>query len=124
MAKDMCTVKYVDDANNEWAILADKPTIEVAGQGAKLGAAVTGGGLPRIPGWLKPRYVLAEGGTTGAIRKFICYTAACAAFTTPGTTLTVSTFRGTGVATETFTTLAEGYAERKRRTNRDDPTIT
>lgn len=124
MAKDMATVKYVDDAGNNWCILADKTTIEVAGQAAKLGATVTGGGCPPIPGWLKPRYVLARGGTSDAIRKFICYTAASAAFTTPGTTLTVQTFRGSGVATETFTTLAVGYGERKRRRNQDDPTIT
>lgn len=124
MVKDMATVKYVDDAGNNWCILADKPTIEVAGQAAKLGATVTGGSCPKIPSWLKPRYVMARGGTTDAVRKFICYTAAAAAFTTPGTTLTVSTYRGSGVATEVFTTLAVGYGERKRRVMQDDPTIT
>jgi len=123
MAKNQVTVKYVDDDGNNWAIWADKATIEVAGQGAKLGAAVTNGAYPPIPRWLKPRYAMFRGGTSDALRKVICYTDDCAAFTTAGTTLTMSTFRGTTVATETFTRAGAGYAENKRRKLVDDPTI-
>jgi len=123
MPKDMVTVKYVDDAANEWAVWADKVTIEGTGNAAKLGATATGGGLPPMPPNIKPRFCVARGGTSDAIRKFVCYTNSCDAFTTAGTTLTASPYRGSGVATETFTTLAEGYAERKRRKLTDDPTL-
>lgn len=123
MAKDMCTVKYVDDDGGEWCIWADKATIEAAGNGADLGATATGGSLAPIPRWLKPRYVFAKGGTTDAVRKVICYTKNAAMFTTPGTTIQMSPYRGTGVATEVFTRDTQSYNERKYHKKGDDPTI-
>lgn len=123
MAKDMCTVKYVDDDGGEWCIWADKATIEAAGNGADLGAAVTGGSLAPIPRWLRPRYVFATGGTSGAVRKVVCYTKTCAMFITPGTTIQMSPYRGSGVATEVFTRATQSYNERKLHKIEDDPTI-
>jgi len=123
LAKDMTTVKYVDDDGTEWCAWADKVTIEASGNGAKLGAAVTGGSLPPIPRWLKPRYVWAKGGTTDVLRRVVCYTKTATMFTTPATTLTMSPFRGTGVSTETFTRASQSYPERKLHKKQDDPTI-
>lgn len=122
MTKDMATVKYVDDDGNEWCAWAEKTTIEHAGNGAKLGAAVTGGGLSPIPAWLKPRYVWARG-AGGEMRKVICYTKTCDMFVTPGTTITMSPYRGSGVADIVFTRATQTYQERKRHKKMDDPTI-
>lgn len=122
MTKDMCTVKYVDDDGNNWCIWAEKTTIEHAGNGAKLGAAVTNGGCPPIPRSLKPRYVWAKG-ASGVLRKVICYTSSAAMFTTPGTTINMSPYRGSGVADEVFTRATETYQERKLHKKMDDPTI-
>lgn len=123
MAKDMCTVKYVDDDGNNWCIFADKATIEATGNGAKLGATVTSGGCPPIPKWLKPRYVWAKGGVSNVHRKVICYTDTAPMFATPGTSIQMSPYRGSTVASEAFTRATETYGERKRHKKQDDPTI-
>lgn len=123
MAKNLCTVKYVDDAGRNWAIWADKATIEVAGQGAKLGAAVTGGAYPPIPRWLKPRYVIVQNAAKTVKRRVTCYTNTCDAFSTPGTTLSMSPFRGSADAPVTFTTAKVGVSESRREPEQDDPTI-
>lgn len=122
MSKDMVTVKYVDDEGDEYCIWAERTTIEHAGNGAKLGAAVTGGSLPPIPGWLKPRYVWATG-AGGEQRKVICYTKTCDMFITPATTINMTPYRGSGVADIVFTRGTQSYAERKRHKKLDDPTI-
>lgn len=122
MAKDMCTVKYVDDDGNEWCMFAEKTTIEHAGNGAKLGAAVTGGSLPPLPHAIRPRYVWARG-ASGVLRKVICYTKTCDMFTVAGTTINMSPYRGSGVADEVFTRATESYGERKYHKKEDTPTI-
>lgn len=124
MAKNMVTVKYVDGANQNWCMWADKATIEATGNAAKLGATVTAGGCPPVPTWLKPRYVVVKDQATGLIfRRVVCYTATASAFTTPGTTLTMSPYRGSTVATATYETVARGHDERVRNKNTDDPTL-
>lgn len=123
MAKNMVTVKYVDDNGDEWSMWADKVTVEVVGQGVKLGAVAADDSLPPAPRALKPRYAWFKGGTTNVYRRVVCYTKTCDAFTTAGTTLTMSPFRGTGVATETFTRSSKGYGEHFKGKKVDAPTI-
>lgn len=116
------TVKYVDDQGDEWSIWADKATIEVAGQGVKLGATAADDSLPPIPRELKPRWAPFVDASNN-VRRVICYTAACAAFATPGTTLSMSLYRGSTVAPTSFTRAGKGHAERFRGKIVDAPTI-
>lgn len=123
MPKDMCTVEYSDDSGNKFSCRADKATIEVAGQAAKLGAVVvSASNLPALPKSLKPRYVMMRGANSDAVRKVVCYTKDAPLFTDGGN-LTMETFRGGDGTTEVFNTIGEGYAERKRRNLTDSPTI-
>lgn len=123
MPRDMCTVQYTDDSGNHFSTRADKATIEVAGQAAKLGAVVVSSStLPALPKSLKPRYVMMRGATSDAVRKVVCYTKDAPLYASGGN-LTMETFRGADGATEVFNTVGEGYAERKRRNLTDSPTI-
>lgn len=108
-----CAIRYVSDDGNNYAISAKVVYALDVTDGAKYGAAAAQAADLRIPKDMKPRKIKCVAADKPD-KWVVCYTTTAAAWTTPGTTLTLDC-NGVDVA---YTTQAVKRPEKRRDTTR------
>lgn len=87
-SNDRISWVYTDDQGNDWAI-SGKSVYLTGADAAKYGGSAADNADKPIPGNFRPRRAQFVD-ATGNVKWVVCYDVACAAWATPGTTLTLN----------------------------------
>lgn len=109
LSQNLIAWTYTDDKGADWRTAAKKAiTDQLDVATPKVGGAAAAASLPKKPSWIKCRRAYCTNGTI--VRSVVCYETTALCWTTPGTTINLST---SGDVDE-FTVTQGSYAERRR----------
>ena len=109
LSQNLVAWTYTDDKGATWRMAAKKAIVDqLILTAPKVGGQAAAATLPKLPSWIKPRRAYCVSGNI--VRSVVCYKVDAACWTTPGTTINLSTSGDTAE----FTITQGSYAERRR----------
>jgi len=109
LSQNLIAWTYTDDKGQDWRVAAKKAiTDQLDDAIVKVGGAPAAATVLKKPGYIRMRRAYATNGTI--IRSVVCYETTAPCWTTPGTTINLSTSGDT----DSFTIGQGSFSERRR----------